>query len=111
MPKKPKPQVGRQDCVHLFKKKQCARCGLDQRDFNERSVGRPRIASKAPISITLTDAQREWLLAQVPEGGTLTEVVRGLVEEARQRGANARTLAALESLKNAAIDYAQRVKK
>lgn len=70
-------------------------------------VGRPRIASKAPISITLTDQQRDWLLAQVPEGGTLTEVVRGLVEDARARGMNARTLAALESLKTAAIAFAK----
>ncbi len=81
MPKKPKPQLGR-----------------------------PRIASKAPISITLTDPQRDWLLAQVPEGGTLTELVRALVQDAMQRGANPRTLAALESLKDAALDYAKRVK-
>lgn len=70
-------------------------------------VGRPRIASKAPISITLTDDQREWLLAQVPEGGTLTELIRALVQEAKDRGANPRTLAALQSLKDAAIAFAK----
>lgn len=42
--------------------------------------GRKRIGQ--PISITVTDDQRAWLEAQVPEGGALTEVVRRIITEA-----------------------------
>ncbi len=46
-------------------------------------VGRPRIGG-FPISVTLTQAQRDWLTEQIPPGGTLTAVIRGLVEAARK---------------------------
>jgi len=43
-------------------------------------VGRPRVGQ--PISITLTDAQREWVDAQIPPGGTRTQVMRAIVHAA-----------------------------
>ncbi len=35
-----------------------------------------------PISITLTPAQRAWVDSQIAAGGTRTEVIRRIIEEA-----------------------------
>jgi hypothetical protein len=45
-------------------------------------AGRPRIGQ--PISITVTDEQHAWLISRIPPAGTLTAVVRDLIERARK---------------------------
>jgi hypothetical protein len=42
--------------------------------------GRPRIGQ--PISITLTEEQRDWIDAQITPGGTRTEVFRRIIAAA-----------------------------
>lgn len=51
-----------------------------------KGPGRPRIGQ--PISLTLTEEQREWVDAQVVPGGTRTEVIRRLIHEAMQSKKN-----------------------
>jgi hypothetical protein len=45
--------------------------------------GRPLLGQ--PISIVLTPEQRDWLDAQIPPGGTRTEVVRQIIQLAMDR--------------------------
>lgn len=44
-----------------------------------------------PISITLTDEQRDWIDAQIPPGSTRTEVVRRIIQAAME-AAHSRTV-------------------
>ncbi len=41
-------------------------------------IGRPKIGE--PISITLTAEQKAWVDDQIEEGGTRTQVVRGIID-------------------------------
>ncbi len=45
-------------------------------------IGRPRIGQ--PISITLTEAQKEWVDSQIQEGETRTQAVRRIINEAME---------------------------
>ncbi len=47
--------------------------------MKKRKPGRQRIGQ--PISITLTDDQREWIDGQIDPGGTRTEVIRQIIQE------------------------------
>lgn len=42
--------------------------------------GRKKIGP--PISVTVTPEQRRWLNTQIPMGGTLTQVIRKIIEDA-----------------------------
>lgn len=44
--------------------------------------GRPKLG--APISIVLTDEQRDWLEAQLTPGNSLASVVRRVIQEAME---------------------------
>jgi hypothetical protein len=44
-------------------------------------AGRPRVGT--PVSITLTEAQLEWIWDQIPEGGTFTQTVRSIIDKVR----------------------------
>lgn len=46
-------------------------------------AGRPRIGQ--PISITLTEAQKDWIDSQIQEGETRTQVVRRIINEAMNK--------------------------
>ena len=46
--------------------------------MGKRGPGRTRIGQ--PISITLTDEQKDWLIRLITPGNTLTGIVRSIIQ-------------------------------